>query len=76
MFTIQVDVEDHKLVTKAMKLIEDRFLAIWNKVVEVTERELGEVALPRVVRLCRKLKLSEKESKALTYVSFHSKSHV
>ena len=48
--------------------VQDRLWTIWNKKLEVTEKELGEIALPRIIRLSRKLKLNEKESMALIFI--------
>ena len=40
---------------------------IWDHKVQVTELKCGEVGLPRVVRLCHKLKLTDKESLMMSY---------
>ena len=41
---------------------------IWNAKLEVTEKVKGESGLPRIVRLSRRLKLSEKETLVMIYI--------
>ena len=41
---------------------------IWNAKLEVTEKVKGESGLPRIVRLPRRLKLSEKETLVMIYI--------
>lgn len=43
-----------------MKVLIDARLA-------ATEKELGEIYLPRIIRLCRKLKLSEMDTEIAIY---------
>ena len=47
--------------------VQERILGIWKAKLEVSEKEKGEKGLPRIIRLVRKLKLSEKESMVLIY---------
>lgn len=48
--------------------VEKRLKTIWDHKLKVTEATHGEAGLPRLVRLCRKLKLTEKESFVMAYV--------
>ena len=41
---------------------------IWNAKLEVTEKVKGESGLPQIVRLSRRLKLSEKETLIMIYI--------
>ena len=47
--------------------VQKRLKTIWDHKLKVTESKRGEAGLPRVVRLCRKLKLTEKESMIMNY---------
>ena len=42
-------------------------MKIWQLKLETTERVKGELALPRIIRLSRRLKLSEKETQVMIY---------
>lgn len=48
--------------------VEKRIKTIWDQKLQVAESTHGEAGLPRLVRLCRKLKLTEKETLIMTYV--------
>ena len=43
-------------------------MMIWKKKLEVTESKTGEVGLPRIIKLARKLKLNDKETHVLVYI--------
>ena len=47
--------------------VRERLMAIWTAKVAVSEKIKGEQGLPRIIRLARKLKLSEKETLVLIY---------
>lgn len=67
-YRFQIDVEDHDSVMQALAMVKDRLWTVWNRTLEITEKDLGEEALPRVIRLSRKLELSERETKILVYI--------
>ena len=48
--------------------VQERIKRIWDEKLRVTEKEKGEGGLPRIVRLSRRLKLSEKETLVMIYV--------
>lgn len=48
--------------------VQERIKKIWDAKLALTEEKKGEKALPRIVRLCRKLKLTEKEAMVMFYV--------
>ena len=48
--------------------VQERIKQIWDEKLRVTEKEKGEGGLPRIVRLSRRLKLSEKETLVMIYV--------
>ncbi|XP_019854420.1 PREDICTED: uncharacterized protein LOC105313451 [Amphimedon queenslandica] len=64
----QLDHENYKTVLKACDAVVERFKKIIDKRLAATEKTNGEVGLPRVIRLSRRLKLNEKETSILTYV--------
>ena len=47
--------------------VQERIKRIWDEKLRVTEKEKGEGGLPRIVRLSRRLKLSEKETLVMIY---------
>ena len=47
--------------------VQERIKKIWDAKLEVTEKIKGEIGLPRIVRLSRRLKLSEKETLVMIY---------
>lgn len=63
-----MDHEHYKTVLKACDAVVERFKKIIDKRLAATEKSNGEVGLPRVIRLSRRLKLNEKETSILTYV--------
>ncbi len=65
---LQIDVQQHNSVVAVLTMVMERLVTIWNRKLEVTESKMGEVGLPRIIKLARKLKLNEKETKVLVYV--------
>ena len=55
-------------VTDALNKIANRLLTIWEKKLDTTEKQKGEVGLPRIIKLSHKLNLSKKESMVLVYI--------
>ena len=51
----------------ALQKVQDSLKKIWKLKLEATEAANGEAGLPRVVKLARRLKLSEKETTVLIY---------
>ena len=49
--------------------IQARIKTIWESKLKLTEETKGEKALPRIIRLCRKFELTEKESLAILYAT-------
>lgn len=47
--------------------VQERIKTIWTSKMAVAEKLKGEQGLPRIIRLARKLKLSEKETLVLIY---------
>ena len=47
--------------------MQERIKKIWDAKLEVTEKVKGESGLPRIIRLSRRLKLSEKETLVMIY---------
>ena len=47
--------------------VQERIKKIWDAKLEVTEKVNGENGLPRIVRLSRRLKLSDKETLVMIY---------
>ena len=62
------DVEEHRKVTAVLKKVAERLLKIWHMKLRATEEARGEDGLPRIIRLNRRLKLSEKEGLAMVYI--------
>ena len=48
--------------------VQKRLKTVWDYKLKVTEATHGEAGLPRLVRLCRKLKLTEKEAFVMAYI--------
>ena len=48
--------------------VQERIKKIWDAKLTLTEETNGAKALPRIVRLCRKLKLTEKETMVMFYI--------
>ena len=47
--------------------MQERIKKIWDAKLDVTEKVKGENGLPRIIRLSRRLKLSEKETLVMIY---------
>ena len=63
-----MDCESHKSLVTALKKIADRLLKICDLKLKATEKINGEAGLPRVIRLSRRLKLSEAETNIMVYI--------
>ncbi len=64
----QIDVNEQTNVIKGLKMVEERFMLLWNGKLKATESSNGELGLPRVIRLSRKLQLNDKETRVLAYI--------
>ncbi len=54
-------------VFSLVEQIESRIKIIWESKLKLTEEADGEQSLPRVIRLCRRLSLTDKESMVMLY---------
>ena len=63
-----MDHEEYKSLIKALDAVTQRFLKIRDMRLAATEKSKGEAGLPRIIRLSRRLKLTEKETDVMMYV--------
>eukprot|EP00731_Ephydatia_muelleri_P032086 Em0023g593a len=64
----QVDVESEKKVITCQNEVAARLKTIWDTKLKVTEEAKGEKGLPKVIKLARRYKFSDKETLVLVYV--------
>ena len=69
------DVEEHGKMLATLNKAVERIRKIWELKLKVTEEMLGSEGLPRIIRLARRLELSEKETILIVYI-FTSQMHV
>ena len=62
------DVEEHDKMLATLNKAAERIHKIWDLKLKVTEEKKGSEGLPRIIRLARRLKLSEKETTLLVFV--------
>lgn len=62
------DVEEHSKVVNVLNKAAERIRKIWEFKLKVTEERNGTDGLPRIIRLARRLELSNKETQALVYI--------
>ena len=62
------DIEEHGKMLATLNRAAERICKIWELKLKVTEEMLGCEGLPRIIRLARRLELTEKETTVLMYI--------